>query len=89
MLRRLTESGEGRVTIFEVDGSEEMEPLPARVSSSVLPSITAALDAGRLALHDMWAELGYEIVQISPDEGVSLFNVNTLDDYNKLGGTTP
>ncbi len=89
MLRRLTESGEGRVTIFEVDGSEEMEPLPARVSSSVLPSITAALDAGRLALHDMWAELGYEIVQISPDEGESLFNVNTPDDYNKLGGTTP
>jgi molybdopterin-guanine dinucleotide biosynthesis protein A len=89
MLRRLTGSGECPVTIFEIDGSEEMEPLPARVSSSVLRSISAALDAGRLALHDMWAELGYETVQISSGEGQALINVNTPDDYKKLRETTP
>jgi molybdopterin-guanine dinucleotide biosynthesis protein A len=54
-----------------------------------LRSISAALDAGRLALHDMWAELGYETVQISSGEGQALINVNTPDDYKKLRETTP
>ncbi len=87
LLRRLTESAGRSVTIFAIDGSDQMETLPARIASSALPQVTATLDAGRPALHHLWAQLRYETVLIPSSEAQALFNVNTIGDYTRLHGT--
>lgn len=84
MLLRLTESAASPLTIFGIESSDKMETLPVRISSSILPEVTSALDSKQPALHDLWARLGVEKVLIPADDARLLVNVNTVDDYRML-----
>lgn len=86
LLRLLTRPAGRPVTILAVEGSAQMETLPVRIAASALPQVTSALDAGRPALHHLWADLGFETVVIPLSHARSLFNVNTRDDYGRLDG---
>jgi molybdopterin-guanine dinucleotide biosynthesis protein A len=55
-----------------------------RISVAALDTVSAALDAGRNAIHTVLAELETERVSISRAEAAGLRNINTPEDYSAI-----
>jgi molybdopterin-guanine dinucleotide biosynthesis protein A len=83
LVRRLTAPSEAEATFFEVQG-DPVRSLPLRISVAALGMVSAALDAGRNAIHTVLAELETERVSITGAEAAGLRNINTPEDYSAI-----
>ena len=86
LLWRLTEPVGGVATIFEVNGEPRSQSLPLRISTAALATVTAALDSGRNAVHEVLAQLEVDRIRITAEEAAVLININTPDDYASISG---
>jgi molybdopterin-guanine dinucleotide biosynthesis protein A len=83
LVRRLNAPSDSVATFFEVQG-DPVHSLPLRISVAALDTVSAALDAGRNAIHTVLAELETERVSISRAEAAGLRNINTPEDYSAI-----
>lgn len=62
------------------------EPLAAIYEPEALAGIEQALDRGRLSVQDWLAEAPVKFIEVPPELARELFNVNTPEDLDALGG---
>lgn len=84
LLRLLLKPSKSIATVFQVEGRDEIEPLPARISADALPVVRAMLDQRQLAVWKLMEKLQPEVVVISVEWVRQLRNVNTLEDWGEL-----
>ncbi|MGH2769654.1 MAG: molybdenum cofactor guanylyltransferase [Actinomycetota bacterium] len=95
LIRRLLEAAQGHDAAVPVREGR-LEPLHAVWCAPCLGPVTAALDRGRLAPHEVLAKLDVARIpeavwRVWDPEGVSMLNVNTPEDLqaSSPGGPTP
>jgi molybdopterin-guanine dinucleotide biosynthesis protein A len=84
LLRRLAVSSHAPATVFRVDGEQELQPLPARLSAGLLETVRKLLDEQRRAVHELISAVDPEVITVSRREARQLLNVNTPEDYSAL-----
>ena len=89
LLARLTVPTSRPATCFHVEREPAPRPLPLRISVSAAPTVGAALDAGRRAVHQVLEALDVEIVALSAGEAALLHNVNTPEEFRALSPAAP
>jgi molybdopterin-guanine dinucleotide biosynthesis protein A len=73
------QSAPDRVTLLETAESEH--PLCAVVPVSVLPAVSAAVEAGHYGVSRLWRHLA--AVAVRSDNSLSLLNINTSEDLRR------
>ena len=77
-------------TVFRLEGSAHIEPLPARICAVALEATRRLLDEGRRAVHQLMAAIDVEEVSAPRAWSKLLTNVNTPQEYAALiQGTHP
>lgn len=82
LLRMLAEPTDELMTVFQIDGEETFDPLPARVAADALPSVRQLLDSGRHAVHELARVLHARRVLIPQTMKAALQNINTPSDLD-------
>lgn len=83
LARRLTAPSDAMATAFQTaDG--RIQSLPIRISTSALPTVTAALDGGQNAIHHVLTQLETDRIPITADEAQVLRNINTPGDFDSI-----
>lgn len=83
LARRLTAPSDATVTAFQTEDGR-IQSLPLRISVAALTTVTAALDRGQNAIHQVLAQLTIDRIQISDDEAPGLRNINDPDDFDAI-----
>lgn len=81
LLQKLMTNTDLPATVFQVEGRQTIEPLPARISAAALPTVRRLLDAGERSVWRLMQELRLQTVLIAPAEAAHLHNVNTRADF--------
>lgn len=85
----LITAGVLKALLIETDRAATMfegHPLPARVSTSALPTVRRMLDAGERTVWRLMEELDAERVALPDESGAFLENVNSPEDVERLNG---
>ncbi|MCI0630301.1 MAG: molybdenum cofactor guanylyltransferase [Phycisphaerales bacterium] len=72
-------------TIVHVEGRDEPECLPARISVEALAVVRELLDSGERAVWKLMERLEARVVNVPADLGGGLANINTPEDLAGLG----
>ncbi len=83
MFQRLTVPSEAVATAFQTEDAR-IQALPLRISVAALPTVTAALERGHNAVHNVLARLEVHRIPISDDEARGLRNINTRGDFDSI-----
>lgn len=83
LLRRLVQPGAALATVFQIEGRDVLDPLPARISAEALPIVRRLLDAGERSVWRVMQELRPEVVAITENQAMQLHNVNTPEEFEK------
>jgi molybdopterin-guanine dinucleotide biosynthesis protein A len=89
LLQRLTGPAVFGATVFQIEGEASIRPLPARLSSDLLETVAALLDAQQRAVHRLMGSIETEVVTLAPAEGEQLANVNTPQEYEAITRAWP
>ena len=86
MLRWLIRPSQTLATVFRIAGkpSDEIEPLPARISAAALPVVNRLLDDGQRSVWRLMEELKPAIVALDKADALRLHNVNTLEEHAEV-----
>ena len=76
-------------TVLRLDGSEQIEPLPARISAEALDATKRLLDEGRRAVFQLMEAMNVEEIPAPNAWSKLLTNVNTPQEYAALAQRTP
>ncbi len=75
---------EATATVFRLEGSAYLEPLPARICAVALDATRRLLDEGRRAVHQLMEAIDVEEVSAPKAWSKLLMNVNTPQEYTAL-----
>ena len=75
-------------TVLHLDGSEQIEPLPARISAEALDATKRLLDEGRRAVFQLMEAIIVEEISAPKAWSKLLTNVNTPQEYAALAQCT-
>ena len=90
LFNALLEPTQATATVFRLEGSAHIEPLPARICAVALEATRRLLDDGRRAVHQLMAAIDVEEVSAPRAWSKLLTNVNTPQEYAALiQGTHP
>ena len=84
LLERLTRPAGARATVFRIEGADELEPLPARISGDLLELVTRLLDQQHRSVHGLMQKIEPDVVPISRAEARHLANINTPQEYEEI-----
>lgn len=85
---KLLHSSEATATVLRLEGSEQIEPLPARLSVEALGQTKRLLDEGRRAVHQLMQTIDVEEVTAPSAWSKLLTNVNTPQEYAAIAQHT-
>ena len=83
-LYRLLDPNEYPATVFRIEGSENFESLPLRISNSALDAVRSNLDASRRAVHRLADDFTFAEIPITAAQANELHNINTPEDFQSL-----
>jgi molybdopterin-guanine dinucleotide biosynthesis protein A len=89
LLQRLTGPAETGATAFQIEGEDSIRPLPARLSSVLLQTVTGLLDEQKRAVRHFLGVVGTTVITLVPDESGLLANVNTHQEYEAISRAWP
>lgn len=84
LLKALTVPSSAAATVLRIDGRSGTEPLPARISTEVLPAVRALLDAGQRAVSHLMQSIEIEAIEAPQTWSRYLTNINTPQEYEVL-----
>lgn len=84
LLKALTVPSSAAATVLRIDGRSGTEPLPARISTEVLPVVRALLDAGQRAVSHLMQSIEIEAIEAPQTWSRYLTNINTPQEYEVL-----
>jgi len=83
LLRLLAQPSDGPASVFRVDGRDEIEPLPARLSTAALPEVRRMLETQHRSVWRLMQELQSRVIPIALQDAFQLHNVNTIEDFSE------
>ncbi len=84
LFNALLRPSQATATVFRLEGSELIEPLPARICAVALDATRQLLDEGRRAVHQLMEVIDVEEVSAPNAWSKLLMNVNTPQEYAAL-----
>jgi len=84
LFNALLRPSQATATVFRLEGSAQIEPLPARICAVALDATRRLLDKGRRAVHQLMEAIDVEEVSAPGAWSKLLTNVNTPQEYAAL-----
>ncbi len=84
----LLRPSQAAATVLHLEGSEQIEPLPARISVEAIDATEHLLNEGRRAVHQLMKAIDVEEVPAPKAWSKLLTNVNTPQEYAALAQCT-
>ena len=84
LFNALLRPSQATATVFRLEGSAHIEPLPARISAVALEATRRFLDEGRRAVHQLMETIDVQEVSAPSAWSKLLTNVNTPQEYAAL-----
>lgn len=84
LLGQLGRPTDAVATVFRLEGREQIEALPARISASALPLVRELLDAGTRSVWKFMEQAGVQRIDLPASHARLLHNVNTPAEYAAL-----
>ena len=81
LLRRLCVKTAKPITLFHVEGAAKCEPVPLRISASVVDDVRRRLHGDDRSIHGFVDELPREEIVMTVEEAKQLRNINTPGEY--------
>ena len=81
LLELLTNATDSLASVFQIEGRDEIEPLPAMIRAEVLPAVRRLLNAQQRSVWRLMKEVRPHIIAITKYQAGLLHNVNTPEDY--------
>ena len=76
-------------TVLRLEGSQQIEPLPARICGEAIDATTRLLDEGRRAVYQLMEAIDVEEISAPKAWSKLLTNVNTPQEYAALAQGAP
>ena len=84
LFNALLRPSQATATVFRLEGSAHIEPLPARICAVALEAAHRLLDEGRRAVHQLMEAVDVEEISAPSAWSKLLMNVNTAQEYAAL-----
>ena len=88
LFNTLLQPSQAAATVLHLEGSEQIEPLPARISAEALDATKRLLDEGRRAVYQLMKTIDVEKISAHKAWSKLLTNVNTPQEYAALAQCT-
>jgi len=88
LFNALLQPSRAAAAVLHLEGSEQIEPLPARISAEALDVTKHLLDEGRRAVHQLMETIDVEEIPAPKAWSKLLTNVNTPQEYAALAQRT-
>ena len=84
LFNALLQPTQATATVLRLEGSQQIEPLPARISAEAIDATKCLLDEGRRAVYQLMAAIDVEEISAPKAWSKLLTNVNTPQEYAAL-----